>query len=76
MKETDLDKVKAMAKVFLEIEIGETEMSPAIVQHPFANSGFYPCRSDDGTRITIIRKRTWKRFLYMHWKAEGELKNN
>ena len=30
MKETDLDKVKAMAKVFLEIEIGETEMTPAM----------------------------------------------
>ena len=49
MNETDLDNVKEMAKIFLEIEIGETEMSPAIVQHPFANSGFYPCRSDDGS---------------------------
>lgn len=29
MKETDLDKVRTMAKVFLEIEIGETEMTPA-----------------------------------------------
>ena len=53
MKETDLDNVKAMAKIFLEIEIGETEMSPAIVQHPFANSGFYPCRSDDGNLRVI-----------------------
>lgn len=53
MKETDLDKVKAMAKVFLEIEIGETEMTPAIVQHPFANSGFYPCRSDCGNLRVI-----------------------
>lgn len=49
MKETDLDKVKTMAKILLEIEIGETEMLPAIVQHPFTNSGFYPCRSDDGS---------------------------
>ena len=49
MNEPDLDNVKEMAKIFLEIEIGETEMSPAIVQHPFANSGFYPCRSDDGS---------------------------
>lgn len=53
MKETDLDNVKAMAKIFLEIEIGETEMSPAIVQHPFTNSGFYPCRSDDGNLRVI-----------------------
>lgn len=47
MKETDLDKVKAMAKVFLEIEIGETEMSPAIVQHPFAYSGYFHYRTAD-----------------------------
>ena len=53
MKETDLDNVKAMAKIFLEIGIGETEMTPAIVQHPFANSGFYPCRSDDGNLRVI-----------------------
>lgn len=68
MKETDLDKVKAMAKVFLEIEIGETEMSPAIVQHPFANSGFYPCRSDDGSfRIIDITTpqglKEWKKIM-------------
>lgn len=49
MKETDLDNVKAMAKIFLEIEIGETEMSPAIVQHPFTNSGFI--RADRMTAI-------------------------
>lgn len=68
MKETDLDKVKAMAKVFLEIEIGETEMSPAIVQHPFANSGFYPCRSDDGNlRVIDITTpqglKEWKKIM-------------
>ena len=68
MKETDLDNVKAMAKIFLEIEIGETEMSPAIVQHPFTNSGFYPCRSDDGN-LRVIDITTpqglppWKQLL-------------
>lgn len=68
MKETDLDNVKAMAKIFLEIEIGETEMSPAIVQHPFANSGFYPCRSDDGNlRVIDITTpqglKEWKKIM-------------
>lgn len=68
MKETDLDKVKTMAKVFLEIEIGKTEMSPAIVQHPFTNSGFYPCRLDDGN-LRIIDITTsqgfdeWKKIM-------------
>lgn len=68
MKKTDLDNVKTMAKIFLEIEIGETEMSPAIIQHPFTNTGFYPCRSDDGNlRIIDITTpqglKEWKKIM-------------
>lgn len=68
MKETDLDNVKILAKIFLEMEVVASEWSPAIVQHPFANSGFYPCRSDDGNlRVIDITTpqglKEWKKIM-------------
>lgn len=40
MKQTDLDGVKKVAKMFLAMNPIKTEMSPAIVKHPFTNSGY------------------------------------
>ena len=36
-KETDLDGVKSVATTLLFTDYHKTEMSPAIVQHPFTN---------------------------------------
>ena len=41
LEETDLQKVKETALAYLHLPIHETPMSPAIVSHPFTNSGFY-----------------------------------
>lgn len=38
-EKTDLDGVKAVAKLLLHQEICKTDYSPVIVQHPFTNSG-------------------------------------
>ena len=40
MKQTDLDGVKEVAKTFLAMSPIRTEMSPAIVKHPFTDSGY------------------------------------
>lgn len=48
MKETDLRGVKEIAKIFLAMKPMTTEMSPAIVQHPFTNTGYFPYRTVDG----------------------------
>lgn len=37
-KETDLSKVKTVAKTFLMQDIKETPMSPLVVKHPFTDS--------------------------------------
>lgn len=37
-KETDLSAVKETAKLFLTLDIQETEFSPSIVKHPFTDS--------------------------------------
>ena len=40
MKQTNLDGVKEVAKIFLAMKPIRTEMSPAIVIHPFTDSGY------------------------------------
>ena len=40
MKQTNLDGVKEVAKIFLAMKPIRTEMSPAIVKHPFTDSGY------------------------------------
>ena len=40
MKQTNLDGVKEVAKIFLAMKPIRTEISPAIVIHPFTDSGY------------------------------------
>ena len=65
MKETDLRGVKEIAKIFLAMKPMTTEMSPAIVQHPFTNTGYFPYRTVDGN-LRIINIMTPQGFN--EWK--------
>ena len=38
-EETDLDHLKHLAGVFLELDIVPTKLSPVVVKHPFTDSG-------------------------------------
>ena len=46
--ETDLKKLKALARSFLELDIQPTKMSPLVVKHPFTDSGIVGLRKEDG----------------------------
>ena len=43
-KETDLEKVKSIARMLLMTPVHKTPYSPAVVQHPFASSGIFAIR--------------------------------
>lgn len=38
-KETDLNQIKSMARIFLYLAIEETKYATIVVQHPFTNMG-------------------------------------
>ena len=48
-KETDLDRVKSIAHVLLDMPIAQTSFSPAIVSHPFTSTGITATQKEDGT---------------------------
>ena len=47
-RETDLEKVKAVARTFLNLDIQPTDHAPVVVSHPFTNSGFVGVRDEKG----------------------------
>lgn len=46
-EQTNMEKVKDIAKMFLYMDVGKTKHSPIVIKHPFADSG-----------ITMVRKET------------------
>ena len=53
--ETDMEKIRAVAKTLLHLDIRPTSLSPMVVSHPFTNSGFVGLRDEDGSvRIGAI----------------------
>lgn len=55
--ETDLESVKAIARSFLMLEPEETEFSPAIIKHPFTDSGIVVSpRNNDGFLPLILTR--------------------
>lgn len=63
-KNTDLAKVKGMAKTFLMLEPQETKFSPIIVKHPFTDSGIVYFQDDGIKQVNIIEDndgfRNWQ----------------
>lgn len=47
-RETDLPRVKSVARTFLNLDIQPTDHAPVVVSHPFTNSGFAGIRDAEG----------------------------
>ena len=66
-RKTDLQKVKEIAKELLNVPILETEYSPMIVSHPFANCGLVVVPYDDDYYQLNISKpdafNKWKNIM-------------
>ena len=46
--ETDMEKVRKVARTLLHLDIHPTFLFPMVVSHPFTNSGFVGLRDGDG----------------------------
>lgn len=65
--ETNLDKVKSVAKLFLHLDIATTPYSPAIVKHPFTDSGLTAIRDENGgyQTINLLEEKELKKWRNM-----------
>lgn len=66
--ETDLNRVKWVAKQLVMIEPDLTEFSPVVVQHPFTSSGMVAIPSDEGIKHVDITKSpeelvSWQNYM-------------
>lgn len=66
--ETDLNRVKWVAKQLVMIEPHLTEFSPVVVQHPFTSSGMFAIPSDEGIKHVDITKSpeelvSWQNYM-------------
>ena len=66
--ETDLSRVKWIAKQLVMIEPHLTEFSPVVVQHPFTSSGMVAIPSDEGIKHVDITKSpeelvSWQNYM-------------
>lgn len=66
--ETDLNRVKWVAKQLVMIEPHLTEFSPVVVQHPFTSSGMVAIPSDEGINHVDITKSpeelvSWQNYM-------------
>ena len=55
-EETDLDQLKHLAAVFLELDIVPTKLSPVVVKHPFTVSGVVGIPGKDGEASGVTRQ--------------------
>ena len=71
-RQTDLDKVKAAAHTFLDLDIQPTDHAPVVVSHPFTNSGFVGIRDAEGKIVIadLLNKpedlRRWREQVGRH----------
>lgn len=66
--ETDLNRVKWVAKQLVMIEPHLTDFSPVVVQHPFTSSGMVAIPSDEGIKHVDITKSpeelvSWQNYM-------------
>ena len=69
-KTTDLERIKDTAKLFLHMDIRETEFSPLIIKHPFTDSAMVCIKQDNGkTNFANIMEDTK---VFAVWKKQAE----
>lgn len=64
---TDLQRIKAVSRTLLMLDIKETKFSPIIVKHPFTDSGITGVRGEDGN-VQLLRITEDANDLF-HWQA-------
>lgn len=71
-KETDLSKVKTVAKTFLMQDIKETPMSPLVVKHPFTDSALIVAQDSEGrvTHTNLLEDEHARRDWQNKWKSK------
>lgn len=52
-EQTDLDQLKHLAYVFLELDITPTKFSPVVVKHPFTDNGIVGIPGKDGELLMV-----------------------
>ena len=53
LKQTNLEQVKDVARIFLYMDVGKTKFSPMIIKHPFSDSGITMVRNEEGNFETV-----------------------
>ena len=67
-KQTNMEQVKDLAKMFLHMDVGKTKFSPIIVKHPFADSGITMVRAENGDyeMVNLLKKEEllkWRKYV-------------
>ena len=81
LKETDLEKVKSIARMLLLTPIHKTPYSPVVVQHPFTSSGIAAAKKDGALQIiditeseeNLVRWQDWMREWIINAKSAYEI---
>ncbi len=67
-KQTDMEQIKDVAKMFLHMGVGKTKFSPIVVKHPFADSGITMVRTETGDyeMVNLLKEEDlvkWRRYV-------------
>ena len=67
-KQTNMEQVKDVAKMFLHMGVGKTKFSPIVVKHPFADSGITRVRTETGDyeMVNLLKEEDldkWRRYV-------------
>ena len=70
LKETDLEKVKSIARMLLLTPVHKTPYSPVVVQHPFTSSGIATAKKDGVLQIIDITESEENLERWQDWMRE------
>ena len=67
-KQTNMEQVKDVAKMFLRMGVGKTKFSPIVVKHPFADSGITMVKTETGAyeMVNLLKEDDldkWRRYV-------------
>lgn len=68
LKETDMDNIRHLAKLFVQLPINKTNYSPFVVKHPFTDSGIVYISDEEGPRTLDVTNdekefNKWKKMV-------------
>ena len=69
-KETDLEKVKSIARMLLMTPVHKTPYSPAVVQHPFTSCGIATAKKEGIIQLIDITESEENLQRWQEWMKE------